>query len=152
MFSLTLCIYECQYCQPVLNDKKMPSRCILNGLITEPVPIELANLDALSRQLIQRAKVFQAIVRLGTYTAKVPVYNSLKACKRTMFFLPLPLKKTLETLGDVKIANLPTQKCRVGSCVQLPEPELYIMNSGVPSKLAFLTYIVVGLASFTCGK
>ena len=32
---------------------------------------------------------------------KVPSYNSLKACKGTMFFLPLPHNKTIETLNDV---------------------------------------------------
>ena len=130
-------LYVCQYCRPILNGNKMPSRCILNGLITEPVPTELGSLDALSRQLIQRAKAFQTVVRLGTYTTKVPVYNSLKACKGTMFFLPLPLKKTLETLGDVNIDNtsLPLQICsNQGSSVKLPEPELYIMVNGVPSK------------------
>ena len=75
----------------------MPCRCFLNGLESEPIPDELANLDALSKQLIQRAKAFEMIVCLGTYTAKVPKYNSLKACKGTMFFLPLPLERTLET-------------------------------------------------------
>ena len=82
-------LWVCQFCRPLLNKDKMPCRCFLNGLESEPIPAELANLDALSKQLIQRAKVFQTIVRLGTYTAKVPKYNSLKACKGTMFFLPL---------------------------------------------------------------
>ena len=136
-------LYVCQYCRPVLNDKNLPSRCILNGLIAEPMPTELANLDASSRQLIRRAKAFQTIVRLGTCTAKRPLYSSLKACKGTMFFLSLPLKKTLAMLGDVKIANSPMQKCSVGSCVQLPQPELYIMINGVRSKES-------GLAQHSC--
>ena len=76
----------------------LPSRCVLNGLETVSIPPELLRLDTLSAQLIQRAKCYQTVVRLGTYTAKVPAYNSLKACKGTVFFLPLPLKKTLETL------------------------------------------------------
>ncbi len=82
-------MYVCQYCRPLLNSDKLPSR-VLNGLETEPVPAELSGLDPLSKQLIQRDKAFQAVVRLGTYTTKVPVYNSLQACKGTMF-LPLPL-------------------------------------------------------------
>ena len=89
------CLFVCQYCRPLLNKDKLPCRCILNGLETEPVPAEISDLDDLSRQLIQRAKAFQTVVRLGTYTAKVPTYNSLKACKGIMFFLPLPLNKTL---------------------------------------------------------
>ena len=130
-------LYVCYYCRPILNENKMPSRCILNGLITEPMPEELADLDALSRQLIQRAKAFQTIVRLGTHTAKVPIYNSLKACKGTMFFLPLPLKKTLETLGDVKMvqcSNSLSQRSEKDPHVTLPDPELYIMVNGRPSE------------------
>ena len=57
-------LYVCQYCQPILNQDKLPSRCVLNGLQIEPVPKELENLDALSKQLIQKAKVFQAVYRL----------------------------------------------------------------------------------------
>ena len=69
---------------------KLPPRCVLNGLKTESIPVELTKLDSLSCQLIQKAKCYQTIVRLGTYTAKVPKYNSLKACSGAMFFLPLP--------------------------------------------------------------
>ena len=44
------------------------------------------------------------IVKLGTYTGKAPTYNSLKVYmyKGTMFFLPLPLDKTLQTIEDVE--------------------------------------------------
>ena len=38
----------------------MPSRCVLNGLEVDPVPQELESLDPLSKQMIQRAKAFQA--------------------------------------------------------------------------------------------
>ena len=51
---------------------------------TVPIPPELLKLDALSNLLIQRAKCYQT--GYGTYTAKVPVYNSLKACKGTCSF------------------------------------------------------------------
>ena len=91
--------YVCKYCLKLLNSNKMPPRCILNGLQTVPIPRELANLDPLSCQLIQRAKSFLTIIRLGTYTGNVPKYNLLKACKGTMFFLPLPITKTLKTLS-----------------------------------------------------
>ena len=62
----------------------------------------------------------EAVVRLGTYTGKVPVCNSLKACKGTMFFLPLPLNKTLETLDQVQ----PTGNVKTA----LPNPELFIIK------------------------
>ena len=87
-------LYVCSYCRLILNNNKILNRCILNGLINEPVPDELMKLNALERQLIQKAKVFQTVVRLGTYTGKVPVYNALKALKGTLFFLPLPIDKT----------------------------------------------------------
>ena len=86
--------YVCQYCRPILNQDKLPSRCVLNGLEVE---------DPLSKQLIQKAKAFQAVYRLGTYMGKVPSHNSLKACKGTMFFLPLPLEKTVKTMEEVPI-------------------------------------------------
>ena len=104
----------------------LPARCVLNGLQLDPVPSELAKLDFLSKQLIQRAKCYQTVVRLRTYTGKVPVYNSLKACKGTMFFLPLPLNKTLETLDQVQ----PTSNVKTA----LPNPELFIRVNGKPTK------------------
>ena len=35
--------YVCGYCRPLLNEDKMPGRCVLNGLYTEPVPQELSS-------------------------------------------------------------------------------------------------------------
>ena len=116
-------LYMCKYCKPMIKRDRLPPRCVLNGLQTVPIPPELAALDPLSRQLIQRAKCYQTIIRLGTYTAKVPIYNSLKACKGTVFFLPLPLNRTLETLDQV-------EQC--GGA--LPNPELYIIVNGRPTK------------------
>ena len=119
-----LLLYMCNYCKPVIKNK-LPARCP-HGLQLDTIPPELAQLDSLSRQLIQRAKCYQTVVRLGTYTAKVPVYNSLKACKGTMFFLPLPFARTLETLDQVKPSS------NVKSA--LPNPELYIIVNGTPTK------------------
>ena len=31
----------------------MPSRCVVNGVVVEPVPSELESLDPLSKQMIQ---------------------------------------------------------------------------------------------------
>ena len=117
-------LYMCQYCKTQVRSNNMPARCVLNGLQSVPIPLELAKLDLLSRQLIQRAKCYQTIVRLGTYTGKVPTYNSLQACKGTMFFLPLPLSKTMETLNQVQ-QHVSTV---------LPDPELYIIVNGRPTK------------------
>ena len=116
-------LYICEYCKPRIRSNELPCRCVLNGLQTVPVPPELNKLDALSAQLIQRAKCYQTVVRLGTYTGKVPTYNSLKTCKGTMFFLPLPMKRTLETLDQVEFSK-----------ATLPDPELYIIINGKPTK------------------
>ena len=80
-------------------------------------------------QLIQRAKCYQTVVRPGTYIAKVPIYNSLKACKGTMFFLPLPMNKTLETLDQVKDPST-----NIAGKYWLPNPELFILVNGKPTK------------------
>ena len=116
-------LYMCTYCKPMIRRNLMPPRCVLNGLQTVSIPMELAVLDPLSRQLIQRSKCYQTIVRLGTYTGNVPTYNCLKACKGTMFFLPLPLNKTL---NDAKHST--------HAQIALPNPELYIIVNGRPTK------------------
>ena len=104
----------CNYC---IKIDKLPPRCVLNGLETVEIKAPLAKLDRLSR-LIQRANCYQTVVRLGTYTHKVPAYNYLKACKGTMFFSPLPFNNTVETVDEVIASKV------------LPEPELYIMING----------------------
>ena len=68
-------LYMCNYCKHKIKSNVMPPRCVLNGLETVAVPTELAKLDTLSKQFIQLAKCFQTVVRLGTYTCKVPLYN-----------------------------------------------------------------------------
>ena len=72
-------VYLCDYCRPKVKRGIMPGRCVLNGLQTEPFPDELKVLDPFSSQLIQLAKAFQTVVRLGRYNNKVPLYNFLKA-------------------------------------------------------------------------
>ena len=115
-------LFMCNYCKQSIKIDKMPPRCVLNGLETVEIKAPLAKLDRLSRQLIQRAKCYQTVVRLGTYTHKVAAYNSLKACKVTMFFLPLPFNNTVETVDEVIASKV------------LPEPELYIIINGKPTK------------------
>ena len=116
-------LYLCTNCKTIIKNDKVPGRCALDGLKCEPIPDELKNLDPLSLQLIQRAKCFQTVVRLGTYTGKVPSYNSLKAIKGAMFHLPLPLEKTMATLDEAGIDS-----------PNLPKPELYIIVNGQPTK------------------
>ena len=123
-------LYVCTHCRPILNANNIPGRCVLNGLFTEPCPEELLNLNALESQFIQRAKCFQTVVRLGTYSGKVPIYNSLKAIKGTMFFLPLPLQNTLDRLDEVGFQSATSCENKNG----LPDPELYIIVDSRPTK------------------
>ena len=109
--------YVCCYCHVQIIKDNMPSRCVLNGLMVESVPPELESLDPLSKQMIQWAKAFEAVYRLGTYTGKVPSHTSVKACKGTMFFLPLPLDKTMDTVEEI-------EDLAKGKLVLLPNPEL----------------------------
>ena len=85
---------------------------------TQPVLKELQVLDPLSKQLIQWGKAFQAVVRLGTYRGKVPTHNLLKPCKGAMFFLPLPLDRTLQTIEDAES----------NASVGLPDPEVCLSH------------------------
>ena len=104
----------------MLND---PDKCLLNSLYVELVPEELSGLNALERQLIQRAKCFQTVIRLGTYTGKILIYNATKT-----FFLPLPLQDTINKLDT---AGLPDD---LSSERILPDPELYIIIDGQLTK------------------
>ena len=113
----------------MLNNNKIASTCVLNGLYVEEIPKELAWLNALGRQLVLHVKPFQTIIRLGTYTGKVPIYNATKGLKGTMFFLPLPLQNTIEAFDDLGINNLMSDDLQM-----LPDPELYILLDGRPTK------------------
>ena len=90
----------------------------------------MLKLNALGRQLIQKAKPFQTIIQLGTYTGKVPIYNATKGLKGSMFFMPmpLPLQNTIDKLDTLGMPKEPE-----GVDV-LPDPELYILLDGRPTK------------------
>ena len=57
--------YVCNYSRVRLNKNEMPCRCVLNGLVVEPVPTELKALDPLSKQMIQRSKAFRQCTDWG---------------------------------------------------------------------------------------
>ena len=65
----------------------------------------------------------QMFVMLGMHTLKVPTYDSLKALKGAMFYLSLPLEKTMQTLNQVGIHSN-----------HLLDSELYIIINGQPTK------------------
>ena len=135
-------LFMCTFCKSRITNDTMPPRCVLNGLQSVTVPAELAKLDSLSLQLLQRAKFFQTVVRLGTYTGKVSTSNALRACRGVMFYLPLLLAKTLDTLDKVEDSNILLPL----NC-SLPEPELYVIVNGKPTKAGVLWRTLVNVNS-----
>ena len=125
-------LYICNYCRPILNEDKVPGRCVMNDLYTEPVLEELSSLNALEKQFIQRAKCFQTVVRLGTYVYQKSSYLQLcKGCQRDNVFLPLPLQNTLDRLDE---AGFKAEFSSDDTMSILPDPELYIIVDGHPTK------------------
>ena len=45
----------CKHCKPIIRSNRIPARCVLNNLPSEPLPDELKGLDPFSCQLIQLA-------------------------------------------------------------------------------------------------
>ena len=65
-----------------------------------------------------------------------------------MFFLPLPLKKTLETLGDVNPGNYSlSQRGGIDPHLPLPDPELYIVVNGIPSEKKVIWCSIVDVST-----
>ena len=68
------------------------------------------------------------MIRLGTYTGKVPIYNATRALKGTTFFLALPVQDTIDKLSTVGLTE------GISPEQILPDPELYIIINGSPTK------------------
>ena len=62
--------YICHYCLEYFRSDKLPPWCILNGLDFGVVPEEIKVLNPYERVLIQRAKCFQTVTRMGTVAKK----------------------------------------------------------------------------------
>ena len=134
--------HVCQYRQSFLNKNRIPCRCIPNGLITEHVPKELQILHPLSKQTAHTVwKSLSGYIPTGHLPkqAKFPITMPSRAYKATIFFLPLPLEKTLQTIDEVQ-----SNKSGEG-LAGLPNPELYIIVNGKPSKNKNLWQSVVNV-------
>ena len=123
-------LYVCEYCRTRLNANELPNRCILNGLLTVPIPNYVSKLNILERQLIQKTKAFPTIIRPGTYTSKVPIYSATNTIKGTSFFLPMPFDKTQALLDSI---NMP-QDLASEVYIILPDPHVFILLDGKPAK------------------
>ncbi|XP_043288385.1 uncharacterized protein [Venturia canescens] len=114
--------YICQYCLTKLRAGVIPPTCVLNNLYVRPTPTPLKDLNEFEKILIQRAKVFQTVVKMGTVHKKnIPHRKMLVKAQGRAFHLPLPLEKTLEKICP------PTKAIN-------SDHELYILVRGVPTK------------------
>ena len=91
--------YVCDYCIKKFRAGVLPARCILNGLLFEEVPSEIAQLNQYEKVLIQRAKGFQVVTKMKTVAGKrLPPSHMINKVKGSTFHLPLPLQETLKCL------------------------------------------------------
>lgn len=114
--------YICHHCLEYFRSDKMPPRCILNGLDFGVVPEEIKVLNPYEKILIQRAKCFQMVTRMGTVAKKhLPSTHKIQKVCGTTFHLPLPLQETLKKLPETHQPLADTG-------------ELYILLRSIPSK------------------
>ena len=93
------CGFMCQFCMNKFKNNSLPSTCILNSLYVKDTPEEISTLNMYERILIQRAKAFQTVVKMGTVMKKnLPNYVKIDKVKGRTFHLPLPLEETLEKI------------------------------------------------------
>lgn len=79
----------------------MRAYCILNNLHVNDVPRVISSLNMFETMLIQRAKAFQTIVKMGTViNKKLPQGQMIQKIKGRTFHLPLP-----GNIGYVVIQN-----------------------------------------------
>ena len=95
----------------------------MNGLdFGGVVPEEIRLLNTYEKVLIQRAKCFQTVTRMGTVAKKhLPSTHRIQKVHGTTFHLPLPLEETLKKLPE------PHQPLADTS-------ELYILLRSIPTK------------------
>ena len=114
--------YICNYCLGYFKSNRLPPRCVLNGLDFGTVPEEIKILNPYEKVLIQRAKTFQTVTRMGTVAKKhLPASHRIQKVCSTTFHLSLPLEETLKRLPE------PHQPLADSS-------ELYILLRSIQSK------------------
>ena len=114
--------YICKFCIEKFRNDTIPSRCVLNGLSFENVPIEILQLNQHERVLIQRAKAFQVVTKMHTVAGKrLPPSHKVSKVKGSTFHLPLPLNETLKRLPSPE-EPLP------------PNGELYVLLRSIPTE------------------
>jgi len=114
--------YICHYCEGKFRNGFMPAYCILNNLFVNDVPEVISSLNTFEKMLIQRAKAFQTIVKMGTVSnKKIPERSKIQKVKGRTFHLPLPLQQTLNKIcSDIDPINI--------------NYELYFIIRNIPTK------------------
>lgn len=100
--------YICRYCDDKFRDGLMPAYCVLNNLFVYEVLKIISSLNMYERILIQRAKSFQTIVKMGPVSNKNLLQkNMVRKVKGRTFHLPLPLQETWNKLcSDTDAINV----------------------------------------------
>ena len=77
----------------------MPSTYILNNLFVKEIPDQLIVLNMCEKMLIQRAKAFQTVVKMGAVMKKnLPNHIKIDKVKGRTFHFPLPLEETFQKI------------------------------------------------------
>ena len=115
-------LYICQYCLTYFRKGTLPPKCILNNLHVDKTPDVITTLNEYEKILIQRAKAFQVVQRMGTVSKKnLPQSHLQKKVKGRTFHLPLPIDETIKKI------------CKPTDVINC-DHELYILVRGVPTK------------------
>ena len=110
--------FICKYCKEKLDANKIPPRCCINGLEVDDLPESLKSLNLFETILLQKAKCFQTVVRLGPVRNKLPHSEMLKSVKGRVVYLPLPVQEHVSMIPQ----GLP------------PNHELHVLVNGIPTK------------------
>lgn len=114
--------YICDYCERKFRDGILPAYCVLNNLFVHDVPDLITSLNTFEKILIQRAKAFQTVVKMGTViNKKLPERQMVQKVKGRTFHLPLPLQETWNKL------------CKKTDPINVNH-EMYILVRGIPTK------------------
>lgn len=114
--------YVCNFCILKFRKGKMSATCQLNKLESVPGPQEIGELNDYEKLLIQRAKAFQTVIRMGSVSGRrQPHSNLLQKVVGRAFHLPLPTEQTLKKLPNPEDAIMANQ-------------ELFVTVRGLPSK------------------
>lgn len=102
--------FVCNYCRDKFKKKQFPPTCFLNSLEVRTPPECLTRLNDHEKILIQRAKAFQVVTRMGKISGrKGPNNERVQKITGKTFHLPLPLEKTLAKLPTPQQALIPNQ-------------------------------------------